>query len=114
MSERSIGRLTASIGAAAFAALLAPLQAQAQAQAIDANAARYMAGTCSNCHGTAGASKGATPSLGGQSKAALTRSMRDFRDGSKKATVMHQIMKGYSDEQIDALADHFSRLPAAR
>jgi cytochrome c553 len=34
--------------------------------------------------------------------------MRAFRDGTRPATVMHQIAKGYNDAQIDALATWFS------
>ena len=35
--------------------------------------------------------------------------MREFRDGKRAATVMHQIAKGYSDAQIDAIAEQFAR-----
>ena len=34
--------------------------------------------------------------------------MRAFRDGKRPATVMHQLAKGYSDAQIDALAGYFA------
>jgi cytochrome c553 len=34
--------------------------------------------------------------------------MRAFRDGSRPATVMHQIAKGYTDAQIDAMAAWFA------
>ena len=34
--------------------------------------------------------------------------MRAFRDGQRPATVMHQIAKGYTDQQIDALAAWFA------
>jgi cytochrome c553 len=37
--------------------------------------------------------------------------MRAFRDGSRPATVMHQIAKGYSDQQIELIADYFARRP---
>jgi cytochrome c553 len=37
--------------------------------------------------------------------------MRAFRDGARPATVMHQIARGYSDQQIDLMADYFSRRP---
>jgi cytochrome c553 len=40
--------------------------------------------------------------------------MRAFRDGQRPATIMHQLSKGYSDAQIDAIAAHFARQPAAR
>ena len=31
-----------------------------------------------------------------------------FRNGQRPATIMHQIAKGYSDQQIDALAGWFA------
>lgn len=86
----------------------APALAQADA------GARYAAANCANCHGTSGVSKGATPSLAGQKKEYLAEQMRAFRDGKRAATIMHQLAKGYTDAQIDAIAEHFSRQPAAR
>ncbi len=88
---------------------VAPASAQA-----DANTARYAAANCANCHGTAGVARGAMPGLAGQSKERLAEAMRAFRDGKRPATVMHQIAKGYTDQQIDAIAEHFARQTAAR
>jgi cytochrome c553 len=34
--------------------------------------------------------------------------MRALRDGTRDATVMQQIAKGYSDEQTEALGDFFA------
>ena len=34
--------------------------------------------------------------------------MREFKDGKRQATVMHQIAKGLSDEQVKTLADYFA------
>ena len=75
----------------------------------DANAARYIAGNCANCHGTSGVARGGMPSLAGQKKDQIAQRMREFRDGKRAATVMHQIAKGYSDAQIDAIAEQFAR-----
>ncbi len=105
-------RLTVLVGTAAVVVSLwgvAPALAQ-----IDANSARYIAANCANCHGTQGASKGAMPSLGGQRKEVIASQMRAFRDGTRPATLMHQIAKGYTDAQIDAIAEHFARQPVAR
>jgi len=71
-------------------------------------AAAYLSANCANCHGTAGKNPGSLPSLAGMSAAGLASSMRDFRDGKRKATLMHQLAKGYSDEQIDAMAMYFA------
>jgi cytochrome subunit of sulfide dehydrogenase len=108
--------LAARLGAAAAIAACS-LTALAQAPAappaaqIDARASAYLAANCANCHGTQGKSVGAMPSLAGQSKASITEAMRAFRDGKRPATIMHQLARGYSDAQIDAIAEHFSKLP---
>jgi cytochrome c553 len=82
----------------------------AGAQAIGPAEVRLIAANCANCHGTSGKSSGAMPSLAGQSKVYLVEQMRAFRDGKRTATIRHQIAKGYTEAQIDAVADHFSRL----
>ena len=97
--------------AASIAALACVMSTSAAAQDVDANQARYIAANCANCHGTTGKSAGAMPSLAGQSKVYLLEQMRAFRDGKRTATIMHQIAKGYTDAQIDAVAEHFSRQP---
>ena len=70
--------------------------------------ARNLAATCASCHGTEGASTGAMPRLAGQSRAELLQKMQDFKAGKRPATIMHQIAKGYSDEQIALIVDHLS------
>lgn len=68
----------------------------------------YLAASCTNCHGANGVAQGAMPSLAGMQAALIAQQMRLFRDGSRPSTVMQQIAKGYSDAQIDAIADYFS------
>ena len=70
---------------------------------------RTLAATCTGCHGTHGRSAGAMPSIAGLPREHLAEQMRAFRDGKRDATVMQQLAKGYSDAQIDALAEHFAR-----
>jgi cytochrome c553 len=71
--------------------------------------AQKLAATCAICHGTEGraVTKDVVP-LAGLSREHLASQMRAFRDGQRPATVMHQIAKGYSDAQIDAMAAWFS------
>lgn len=38
----------------------------------------------------------------------MVESLREFKDGKRQATVMHQLAKGLSDEQIKTLADYFA------
>jgi len=94
-----------------FAAALvsgAALAPSALAQGVDPNLGRNLAAACANCHGTNGASQQGMPNLAGQQRAYLVQQMQDFRAGKRPATIMHQIAKGYTDEQIDALAAYFS------
>jgi cytochrome subunit of sulfide dehydrogenase len=90
------------------ATCLALLPFIAKAQTADPNLARNIAATCANCHGTNGVSQGGVPSLAGQSKADLVRKMQDFKTGKTPATIMPQLAKGYSDEQIDVVAGFFA------
>ena len=82
------------------------------AQAADPNLGRNLAATCANCHGTDGNSAGGIPGLAGMSKAKMLGLINEFRSGAKPATIMHQLSKGYSDSQLDLIADYFaSRTP---
>jgi sulfide dehydrogenase cytochrome subunit len=80
----------------------------AQAQGGDPNPGRNLAAACANCHGTNGASQQGMPNLAGQQRTYLAQQMQDFKTGKRPATIMHQLAKGYTDEQIDALAAYFS------
>jgi len=70
---------------------------------------RNLAAACAICHGTEGRtdSKALIP-LAGLPQDHIASQMRAFRDGRRPATVMHQIAKGYSDAQIDAMAAWFA------
>jgi cytochrome c553 len=82
--------------------LAAPLAATAQ----DANTGRNLAAACAICHGTDGRPAPSAPliPLAGLPRDHISAQMRAFRDGKRPATVMHQIAKGYTDPQIDAIA----------
>ena len=71
--------------------------------------ARNLAAACAICHGTDGraVTKDVIP-LAGLPREHIATQMRAFRDGKRPATVMHQIAKGYTDPQIDALAAWFA------
>lgn len=73
---------------------------------------RALAATCASCHGTDGRAVSGSGSarLAGQSKEFIVSQMQSFRDGTRQATVMHQLAKGYSNEQIDRLAAYFAAL----
>ena len=98
--------------AAALAAMVTALglAGGAFAQSSAALNTRALAATCANCHGTDGRAVAgqAMPALAGLPKESIVAQMRAFRDGSRPATVMHQIAKGYNDAQIDAIATYFA------
>lgn len=96
------------------AACLALAAASTTAQAPDANLARSLAATCTNCHGTNGVSQGGTESLAGMPREALVRKMQEFKSGTRPATIMTQLAKGYTDEQIALIAGWFAAQRAPR
>jgi cytochrome c553 len=99
--------VTVTLALAAAVVLSGPPVLAQDARALQA---RALAATCAACHGTEGRAQpdSATASLAGMPNAYLTAQMRDFRDGKRPATVMHQIAKGYTDEQIDTIAAYFA------
>ncbi|MCU0926391.1 MAG: c-type cytochrome [Hydrogenophaga sp.] len=79
----------------------------AQAQV---NQVRVWAAACANCHGTEGRAQPGMESLAGKDKDELLQKMLDFKSGKKPATIMHQLSKGYTDEQLQQLAAYFAAL----
>ena len=86
-------------------AAAAPLVALAQ----DDAAARSLAATCANCHGTDGrsATQEVIP-LAGLPRSFLVEQMKAFKEGRRPATIMHQLAKGYTDQQIELIADYLA------
>lgn len=85
----------------------------AAAAAFSANAqenGRNLASACAICHGTQGVPPSGAPliPLAGLPREHIATQMRLFREGQRPATVMHQIAKGYTDAQIDAMAAWFA------
>ncbi len=88
---------------AALAAL--PFAVQSQESTVLSS----LAATCANCHGTEGRSvtKEVAP-LAGLPKEYIVSALKGFKDGTRSATVMHQLAKGYTDQQIEAIAGYFA------
>lgn len=104
MLGRSVAR-----GATALAVVLAATgAAQAQAQNPDALKLyqRGLAATCANCHGTDGQGVVGTgmPIINHLSSAELLKKMTDYKSGAVTGTIMHQLAKGYTDEQLQTIA----------
>ena len=98
----------AALAALALAAVAAPAAAQ------DANLARNLAATCANCHGTNGNARGEMKPLAGVSAEKITAALNDYKSGNQPATIMHQISKGYTDEQVKLVAAYFAAQKPAK
>ena len=95
------------------AALAAPLGlAAAPGQAQDTTLGRNLAATCANCHGTNGQARGEVPGLAGVPAPNIVAAMAEFKAGTRSATLLHQIAKGYTDEQVRLIAAYFAAQPA--
>lgn len=86
------------------------LAAPSLAHTADPDLARNLAATCATCHGTNGkAVQGAgMEALAGMDKTKALQKLNEFRSGAKPASIMHQISKGFSDEQLDLMAAFFA------
>ena len=96
---------------AAAAPAAAPAVAAAPAAAPSPAQIRLWASTCMTCHGSQGRAQPGMDSLAGMNRNDMVRKMNDFRTGRSPATIMHHISRGFSDEQIAAIAGYFAALP---
>ena len=75
-----------------------------------ASLGRDLAATCTHCHGTDGRS--ASIGLAGVAKDQIVQKMKEFKAGSRPATLMHQLSKGYTEQQVELIAEYFSKQQA--
>ena len=94
--NRSLALVVMTFATVAHSAPITPAQA------------RSWAAGCANCHGTNGQAQPGHESLAGVAKDDLIKKMQDFKAGRRPATLMHQLAKGYTDEQIEAIAGYFA------
>lgn len=66
------------------------------------------AASCLGCH-TVASDGSPVPSLGSFTAEQMVTAMQAFRSGSRPATVMDRIAKGFSDEEIEAIAAWYAR-----
>ncbi|MEP6996066.1 MAG: c-type cytochrome [Betaproteobacteria bacterium] len=99
MRSRYLPRLlVAALGVCAAPAVLA----------ADSDAGRDIAANCASCHHGDRRSGAAIPALAGVDKTMIVQRMREFRDGRRPSTIMQQLAKGYTDEQIEAAASYLA------
>lgn len=71
-----------------------------------AAAVKNMISNCYSCHGTDGRSPGAIPSLTGMNAKQAEIMLKGFKSGDIPATVMTRHAKGYTDAELEALANY--------
>jgi len=100
---------TLAVAAVALASTCAAAQ-------TDVNLARNLAATCANCHGTNGNAQGKdVKPLAGVPAANIAGLMAAYKAGAvPNTTIMHQIAKGYTDDQIQLIAGYFAAQTPAR
>lgn len=93
-----------------LAAVISVGQANA---ADDERIATIIKETCALCHGEQGeASSSIYPRLAGQHQDYIVKQLKNFRDGSRQSDTMTDMAKELKNDQILALAKHFSAQPA--
>jgi len=98
----------------ALAVLAVGVSGPLAAQGIGTDTARNLAASCTSCHGTNGVSAGTVASLAGQPKDDLVAKMQEFKTGKRSGTIMPQLAKGYTDEQINLVAGWFAAQRSAK
>jgi sulfide dehydrogenase cytochrome subunit len=82
------------------------------ATAAQAGPTEDLARSCNACHGLNGVSVGPSmPSIAGQSEAYLKNIMLQWKNDERYSATMGRHFKGYSDDELAALATYFSKLP---
>jgi cytochrome subunit of sulfide dehydrogenase len=110
MNTRSIQTLARCIALSWVCGIAATAQAQLTAEALHTRATAAM---CANCHGTEGRTiEGSSiPSLAGMPKDYMVLQMKALKEGTRPATVMHQLSKGLTDAQIQTIASYYAAIP---
>jgi len=87
--------------------------ASALAQNADANNLykRGLAATCANCHGTDGKGvvDGGMPLINTLTSEQMLAQLKAFKSGAREGTIMPQLAKGYTDEQLETIANQLGK-----
>ena len=83
------------------------------AQSNDATNLYYrgLAATCANCHGTDGKGvvDGGMPLINNLTSEQMLSQLKAFKSGAREGTIMPQLAKGYSDEQLQIIANQLGK-----
>jgi sulfide dehydrogenase cytochrome subunit len=62
------------------------------------------AASCSGCHPASARVTSPVSRLAGRDRAEIVKAVQEFRSGARAGTVMDRIAKGFTDEEIQAIA----------
>src|SRR5690349_6593015 len=85
-------------------AVSASVHAQQRTAAIDDTT--LAAQTCNTCHGSQSYISPTMPAIRGVDAATLYTALIELKTDKRPSTIMGRIARGYSDEQLKALADY--------
>ena len=108
-TAQPLTRLTIAAAALASSTLFTPT-----ASAQSTFDVTLLASACVNCHSPDGRSPGSIPSIAGRPEGILLEQLRAFQSDTPPAntTIMDRLAKGFNDEELTALARHFSQIDA--
>jgi cytochrome c553 len=66
------------------------------------------AAACSGCHPAKAGVESPVPRLVGRDAAQIVAAMDDFRAGKRSATIMDRVAKGFTDDEVKAIAAWFA------
>jgi cytochrome c553 len=72
---------------------------------------RGLAATCANCHGTDGKGQenASMPKIDQLTGEQILTQLKAFKSGARSGTIMPQLAKGYTDEQMQTIADYLGK-----
>jgi cytochrome c553 len=70
-----------------------------------------LAATCANCHGTNGNGvvNGGMPLINGLTSEQMLTQLLAFKSGAREGTIMPQLAKGYTDEQLEIISKQLGK-----
>ena len=72
---------------------------------------RGLAATCANCHGTdgKGVENATMPVISHLNSEQILTQLRAFKSGAREGTIMPQLAKGYTEEQMQSIANFLGK-----
>ena len=71
--------------------------------------AKLLASMCATCHGTDGQGAKPMPGSGGEEPEDFVDLMQAFASGEEPTSIMDRHAQGYTEEELELLADYYSK-----